>query len=96
MGQLVDLSLSAGWAQPAFEVIRAARHDIDSVRFAEVIFEFLPGAEVEDYLGLADILVRLEEWEALREVVRSAAENSDPIIREVALDFTRRYGGSIS
>lgn len=88
---LVDLSLSLGWAQPVWEVIRAARNEITPSRFTEIVIGCLSDGEVEDYVRLANMLARAEAWEALRAVIERAFESNDPEIREVAHDFTESY-----
>ncbi|MFD8915335.1 hypothetical protein [Streptomyces sp. NPDC059575] len=88
---LVDLSLSAGWALPAREAIRAARKEIDASQFARVALECLSDGEAEDYLGLAHLLVEVEAWEALSAVIGKAAASSDPEIREVSRSFTESH-----
>lgn len=92
---VVDLSLSAGWALPAVEAIRAARKEIDPSQFARVALECLSGGEVEDYLGLAYLLVEVEAWEALSAVIGKAAESGDPEIRNFSRSFTESHGGML-
>ncbi|MGW1639704.1 hypothetical protein [Streptomyces lavendulae] len=92
---LVDLSLSARWAQPAIEAIRAARKRIEPALFVGLALERLSDGEAEDYLMLANMLAQVEAWVALCELLRRASESADPEIREVSHDFTERYGGML-
>nr|WTB34676.1 hypothetical protein OG781_38975 [Streptomyces sp. NBC_00830] len=92
---LADLSLSLGWAQPAWEAIRAARKEIAPSRFVEIAARHLSDGEVEDYVRLANMLAQVEAWEALGALIKRALESSDLEIQEVAHDFTESYGGML-
>ncbi|MEV6675195.1 hypothetical protein [Streptomyces sp. NPDC051162] len=92
---LVDLSLSIGWAQQAWEAILPARREIDLSRFTEIVLRHLSDGDAEDYLRLADMLTHVEAWEILGVVIERARESDDPEIRQVADDFTESYGGML-
>ncbi|WP_157876627.1 hypothetical protein [Streptomyces graminilatus] len=90
---LVDLCLSAGWAQSAKEALWSARCDIEVPVLSDVVLRELSDGDAEDYLMLADMLAYIEAWPTLGEVISQAGRSRDAEIREVGAQFLRSYEG---
>ncbi|MEU9112227.1 hypothetical protein AB0D04_10620 [Streptomyces sp. NPDC048483] len=93
--ELVEYSLSQGWAADAREVIRAARNDGILGKLNEIVLDLLAEADSDDYLRLADMLAYVGAWETLSKLVDRACSSNDPEIREVGQDFRESYVGML-
>lgn len=90
--QLIDLSLSLGWARECIDVLRAARGTLDPVRFKDAVIGHLATGDADDYVRLAQLAAEVEQWPTLRAIVERAATSSDPEILEVAQEYTDSHG----
>ncbi|GLX03547.1 hypothetical protein [Microbispora sp. NBRC 16548] len=89
---LVELALSQAWALDARRAIARGRRDLVLPRLRDMVVERLPTADAEDLRRMAELLGSIEAWQILRVLVQNAAGSDDPDAREVAEDFTGRYG----
>jgi len=90
--QLVDIGMSTSWARAAREALAAGDRSVVLPEMERVVAAHLPDAVDDDYRRLAEILVRLEAWRGLTDLVRRARAHVDADVREVGADFTERYG----
>ncbi|MFE3456243.1 hypothetical protein ACFXKD_01775 [Nocardiopsis aegyptia] len=92
LSDLVDLSLSHGWALAARRAIGTLPHD-DLVPLLEpLVLEHLDTADDDEYLRLAELLVHVGAWDLLGRLVAHAPVTDDPNTREAADDLTKSYG----
>ncbi|MFD5268802.1 hypothetical protein [Streptomyces sp. NPDC058335] len=92
LGDLVDLSLSHGWALAALQAIDHIPHDELLPLLEPLIWEQLDSADNDEYRRFAELLAHIEAWELLGQLVSRALDTADPDTHEVAEDFTQSYG----
>ena len=89
---LVDLSLSHGWALAVRRAIAGLPKD-DLVPLLEpLVLKHLETADDDEYLRLAELLVHVEAWDLLGRLVARAPVTDDPDTREAADDLMEEYG----
>jgi hypothetical protein len=93
---LVELSLSQRTAPQAREAIAAGRRDIVLPKLHDEIVARLESAEYEDYLRLAEVAARVQAWETLKSIIRSARTRHDPEVLEMADDYVHAYGALVA
>lgn len=87
LDQLLDISLSHGWALAARQAIDSAWRAGLVPELPEKVLAMLDRADGDEYRRLAELLEHVQAWKALNELVRRAAASADPEIAEVAGDF---------
>jgi hypothetical protein len=91
LDDLVDLSLSHGWALACRRAIAGLPKD-DLVPVLEpLVLEHLDTADDDGYLRLAELLVHVGAWDLLGRLVARAPVTDDPDTREAADDLTESY-----
>jgi hypothetical protein len=92
LDDLVDLSLSHGWALAARRAVGALPRDGLEPLLEPLVLERLDSADGDEYRRLAELLVHVGAWDLLGRLVDRAREAEDPGTREVADDVTRSHG----
>ncbi|GAB2485988.1 hypothetical protein [Nocardiopsis aegyptia] len=89
--ELVDLSLSHGWAPAARRAIAGLPKDDLVPLLAPLVLEHLDTADDDEYLRLVELLVHVGAWDLLGRLVARAPVTDDPDTREAADDLTESY-----
>jgi len=89
--EILNLAMSHRWASEAREAVAAGpRNDVID-RLRSQITSRLPGSDADDYRRLAEVLVRVEAWDLLAELIRSALDHAEEDFTEIASDFSSVY-----
>lgn len=88
LDQVIDLATSPRWAGPARQAIASNKAEAVVHRVRQLIDMRLENADADDYRRLAELLVHLNDTQALRALIERAKSNNDPEIREVGEDFS--------
>ncbi|MER7272842.1 hypothetical protein ABT369_00150 [Dactylosporangium sp. NPDC000244] len=93
---LAYIALSEGWAGNARRALQRGSRAVVREKVACWAMDRLPDADEIDYSRVAEILIALEMWPVLRNLVQQAEAHWNADIREVGRDVMEQYGPMIT
>jgi hypothetical protein len=92
LGEVIDIAIHGQWARLAREVLAAADRTSVLAALSSLTPGYLDEDDAQVYRRLAVVLVAVEAWDMLGELVRRARGSTDPELIEAGEDFWSRYG----